>query len=174
MPPSQRVQVPAYDKVTDASTTAISSGSLAAMALDPQAKMQKNQFTEGTDWLRNLQKAAGFTKNDDFAFNEAESSYANGIAGEFRDLWDEVDADSEVSFILLLCPCCPSAHLVFCLSTNHRRNLLLLEGKEKAESRMQRQGAARLITMTLPLRNEKRRSGAKEVQAEEAAIYPRS
>jgi hypothetical protein len=103
MAPSQRVRPSPFDKFTDASASAVSSGFTAAMALGPQPKLQSDgngSQSEGTDWLRNLQKAAGLT-GAEFPVNGFSSGIASGLAGDDEDLSDEDEGDSEVSSLYL-------------------------------------------------------------------------
>lgn len=59
---SSRNRAAPYDRFTDASASAVSSGFSAAMSLGPQPKMPNGMNTdsgEGADWLRNLKQVSG-------------------------------------------------------------------------------------------------------------------
>lgn len=99
MAPSARTRPSPYDRFTDASPSAVASGFSAAMALGPQPKLETSQ-SEGTNWLRDLQKAAGMN-GEEFPLGERISGFNDGIAetgmGEDEDLSEEEDGDSDVS-----------------------------------------------------------------------------
>lgn len=61
MPPLPRNRAAPYDRFTDASASAVSSGYTAAMSLGPQPKMNGSiaDSEEGADWLRNLKQVSG-------------------------------------------------------------------------------------------------------------------
>lgn len=99
MPSGQRVRPSPFDKFTDASASAVASGFSAAMALGPQPKLRtedNGMNSEGTDWLRNLQRAAGLNKVE-FPLGDLSSGH---LGGDDEDLSDEEDGDSEVSLVI--------------------------------------------------------------------------
>lgn len=76
----------AFDRFTDASSTAISSGFSAAMQIGAQPQGLPDSFntqSEGADWLKDLQMASGMEGGDD-------------DAGMGEGYSDEDDVDSEV------------------------------------------------------------------------------
>ncbi|PWN34762.1 uncharacterized protein FA14DRAFT_160224 [Meira miltonrushii] len=92
MPPLSRNRAAPYDRFTDASASAVSSGYTAAMSLGPQPKMNGSiaDSEEGADWLRNLKQVSGM-----YDGGPGSGVYIGDPANAQDDSEDEDELDSE-------------------------------------------------------------------------------
>lgn len=92
MAPSSRNRAAPYDRFTDASASAVSSGFTAAMSLGPQPKMNGTMADseDGADWLRNLKQVSGM-----YDGGPGSGVYIGDPSNTHEDSEDEDELDSE-------------------------------------------------------------------------------